>query len=256
MNLFKSCSVFLTSQKIPDISTVQIVDRNKTIKHQLPNDWLPTEPYCHICHIALQEPFITCAECPAHLSCLKCFANGGETGTHLNTHSYIITHDNVKVFPNSNWSAREERRLLELLLQCGYGNWGDIAANLTTKTAAECRDHYHHYYFDGIFMRTLGLNRHYYWPETVPFMFKSSTVEPPRQHLDLVHSKHMAGYRFARSEFDTPYDVSAESSVSQLQLHTDWGADYEGIGDQLNVAVFNAYNNRLRYVLRCISMFQ
>lgn len=223
--------------------------RRHTNPKQLPNELENVQDiFCSICRTALKEPYITCAECVRHISCLHCFAKGGETATHLNTHSYVITHDNIKVFPNSNWSAREERRLLELLIQCGYGNWVDIAAGLGTKTATECREHYHHHYFDGIFTRTLGLDRHFYWPETVPFIYKSNTMEPPRHNMELVHNKYMAGYRFARGEFDTPFDVSAESLISHLQMESDWGPAYKEVGDELNRAVCNAYNNRLRYV--------
>lgn len=92
------------------------------------------------------------------------------------------------------------------------------------------------------------MTRHFYWPETIPFIYKSNSIEPPRHNVDMMHTKHMAGYRYARSEFDTPYDVSAESLVSHLHMDKDWGEQYEAIGNALNCAVLNAYNHRLRYV--------
>lgn len=203
---------------------------------------------CSVCRCALNEPFITCAECstPEHRSCLKCFSCGAETRTHVNTHSYIITHDNVKVFPNSNWSARDERRLLDLIQQRGFGNWDDIALAMTTKSAVECRDHYMEYYFDGIFMKTCGLTKYPYGPVCVPYLYKTNTIEPPRHNLEMINSKYMGGYRFSRGDFDTPYDGSAESMVSHLEMAPDWGLDYEDIGNELNAAVFTAFNNRLR----------
>lgn len=62
----------------------------------------------------------------------------------------------------------------------------------------------------------------------------------------MIHSKYMAGYRFARSDFDTPYDNSAESIVSDLKMKKDWGDAYEEVGDELNSAMARAYNNRLK----------
>lgn len=194
----------------------------------------------------MHEPFITCAECASHRSCLKCFSVGAEIASHENTHAYVITHDNVKIFPNSNWSAREERRLLDLLLQCGVGNWNDISTALQTKSPQECREHYLTYYFDGIFSKTLGLTKYPYVRLCVPYLFKTNTIEPPRHNLEMIHSKYMAGYRFARSDFDTPYDISAESIVSDLKIKKDWGEDYEDIGEELNCAMVRAYNNRLQ----------
>lgn len=204
--------------------------------------------HCSVCRCILHEPFITCAEClmPSHRSCLKCFASGAETGKHANTHSYIITHDNVKVFPHTNWSAREERQLLDAIQQRGFGNWDDIALALTTKSANECRDHYMQCYFDGIFMKTCGLTKYPYWPLCVQYMYRTNINEPPRHNADMINSKYMGGYRFSRSDFDTPYDLSAESMVSHLHMASDWGSDYEDIGDELNAAALTAFNNRLR----------
>lgn len=202
--------------------------------------------HCYVCGCNLIEPYITCAQCPRHLSCLKCFANGAETSTHLSNHNYIITHDNIKLFPNSNWSAREERRLLELIQQHGFGNWNDIARTLQTKDADECERHYLDNYFDGIFMKICGLTKHPYSRLVVPFRYKSNSIDPPRHTMEMINSKLVAGYRFARSDFDTPYDVSAESLVSQLHTPNEWGDEFREIGEELNAAMFVAYNNRLR----------
>lgn len=206
-----------------------------------------------MCNCDLSEPFITCAECPStvpgrpgHRSCLKCFANGAETTKHSNDHSYIIAHDNVQIFPNSNWSAREERHLLDLIQQCGFGNWTDIAKLLATKSADECRDHYMKHYFGGIFEQTCGLSQSPYARLVVPYLYKSNSVNPPRHSLETIQSKFMAGYWFARGDFDTPYDVSAESLVSRLHSTNEWGDEFDEIGKELSAAVFRAYNHRLR----------
>lgn len=202
--------------------------------------------HCNICNSILIEPYITCAQCIRHLSCLKCFANGGETSMHSSNHNYIITHDNIKLFPNSNWSAREECRLLELIQQHGFGNWNDIAKSIQTKDPTECQKHYLDNYFDGIFTKTCGLTKDGYKRIVNPFLYKSNSIDPPRHTMEMINSKLMAGYRFARSDFDTPYDVSAESLVSHLHTPTEWGNDYAEIGDELNATMVAAYNNRLR----------
>ena len=165
-------------------------DCHQTITHAVPikhND----AAGCNACQTELQEPFITCAECP-HRFCLRCFSQGAETEIHENRHAYVITHDNVKVFPNSNWSAKEEKKLLDKILRCGFGNWVDISAAMATRTPQECRDHYMKYYFDGIFWKTVGLTKDAYTPETIPFWFKTNTLEPPRHNLEMIHSKNMA----------------------------------------------------------------
>lgn len=189
----------------------------------------------------MQEPYIKCVEC-AQLFCLACFACGSETTQHRNTHSYAIRHDNVRVFASSSWTASDEKKLLDYMLMYGFANWDEISRAMKTKTADECRQHYLKYYFDGIFEKMIGLTSEPYFPEIIPFMYKMNSVEPPRQDVDSISFKAMAGYRCARSDFDVPYDNSADSIVSNLQLN---GWD-DGMGTELNCAIFKAYNNRLR----------
>lgn len=95
-------------------------------------------------------------------------------------------------------------------------------------------------------MKTCGLTKQPYWPMCVPYLYKTGTIEPPRHNLEMINSKYMGGYRFSRADFDTPYDVSAETMVSHLEMAPDWGPDYEDIGNELNAAIFTAFNNRLR----------
>lgn len=209
---------------------------------------------CKVCNCSLQEPYIACAECGKnsikektipHTFCLRCFSTGAETGTHSNTHAYIIIHDNVKVFPNSNWSAREERKLLELLIRFGFGNWADISRAIGSRTETECRDHYLQYYFDGIFQRTCNLTKFPYTPLRTPYLYRSNVIDPPRYHSD--QSNFMVGYRFARNDFDTLFDSSAENIISQMQSMDQWGdGDFRDVGERLNCALVSAYNSRLR----------
>lgn len=240
-----------------------IVDRGNQDKIINPTSLIPIEDVisCDNCKCTLTEPYITCADCNYEMTnsntrfensvrryrcCLKCFASGAETKTHLNTHSYIIIHDNVKVFGNSDWSAREERKLLELLARCGFGNWSDISKAIRSRSIDECRNHYINHYFDGIFWKTCGLTKNPYTPLVLPYLYRSHSIDPPRFNSDAIQSKFMAGYRFARSDFDTPFDSSAENVISHLHLDDDWGNEYKDIGQILNGALVRAYNNRLR----------
>lgn len=202
---------------------------------------------CSKCSHSIREPYINCSEC-RQLFCLPCFSRGSETEKHRNTHQYSVrTDDTLTVFENSNWSATEEKRLLDALQLNGYGNWTEIGRTMRTRSAAECEHHYRRFYFDGVFGLKLGLRSCSYEPERTPYWYKMNSVEPPRHDADDVAFNRLAGYRCARADFDVPYDNSAESIVSHLDLSwSDAGADYESIGDQLNAAIFTAYNHRLR----------
>lgn len=224
----------------------------------------PQRHSCENCNISLSEPYISCAECPQYF-CLDCFSCGTENSVHKNTHCYrVLRDDNIEIFQNSDWYAYEEKQLLDLLLTHGYGNWDDISKAMKTRTSQECQDHYLTYYFGGIFEKTLGLSNQPYRSEIVPHMYKISSIDPPRYDIDNVNFKRMAGYRCARSDFDTPYDQSAELIVSNLQLITRdesrihnsdsddenfescYMADHEDVFETLNCAMMKAYNHRLK----------
>ncbi|KAL9889347.1 transcriptional adapter 2A isoform 1-T3 [Glossina fuscipes fuscipes] len=214
---------------------------------------------CSACQNCVREPYIKCPECESIL-CLECFAKGCETEKHRNNHSYIIIKDDIQVFSGAaNWTAKDERCLLESLRVQGYGNWDAIAKSLQYRfTAAECRQHYHDYYFGGIFERLLGLQHieNCYVPQRTPYMVKMRSVDPPR-HDDIasMQFKLMAGYRCARGDFDTPYDVSAENlltmilqaddNLSDIVEEEDYSQDRFLI-EELKCALVRAYNHRLK----------
>lgn len=217
---------------------------------------------CAYCHSALQEPYIKCADCMAQL-CLQCFAKGRETIKHYNNHAYIIIKDDIQIFPGpGSWSAKDERILLNTLQTQGYGNWDAVAKALKYRhSATECRHHYHDNYFGGIFKRLLGLQHssETYIREQMPYVVKMRSVDPPR-HDDIssMQFKIMAGYRCARGDFDTPYDVSAESLLTVIQEPTndfpkkdalfEENQDYNTLQclEQLKLSIVQAYNHRLK----------
>ncbi|XP_055375327.1 transcriptional adapter 2A isoform X2 [Condylostylus longicornis] len=215
---------------------------------------------CSVCQKQLQLPYIKCAECPSFL-CVKCFAKGKETLIHNNSHNYIVVHESLELFPNSNWTIADERKLLECLETWGYGNWEDIASAMANKfSKEECAQHYHKYYFDGIFEKRLGLTNQYYFPERIPYFYKMVSVDPPRcETVDSFHFNNMDGYRCARSDFDIPYDKSAETLINEINTNDinisdnkdDDDENYEmkiisKAEENLKIGVVQAYNNRIK----------
>lgn len=201
---------------------------------------------CAFCNIFLEPPFIDCADCSL-LLCLNCFSYGTELENHKSDHSYVIVHDNIQVFPNTNWTAKEEKLLLELIVSFGYGNWHNISKAMKTRSSTECQEHYNLCYFDGIFRKLLGLTNEVYRPIRTPFLFKLNTIDPPRTDNSEV-AKNMAGYRAARGEFDIPYDKSAESILTDLDgcFYGDWSEEIVHVAKTLQCAILIAYNRRLR----------
>lgn len=204
------------------------------------------EKSCASCRNILVDPFIHCADCPV-LLCVSCFSHGREIEKHESSHSYIVVHDNIQVFPGTNWTAKEEKLLLEYIVSFGYGNWEDIAKSMKTKTSQECEEHYSLYYFDGIFRKLLGLTNDVYRPIRTPYFFNMNTMDPPRTDNSDV-AKSMAGYRAARGDFDIPFDNSAESIITDLDgcFYGDWPDELRSVGETLQCALLNAYNHRLR----------
>lgn len=84
---------------------------------------------CLACYTQLQEPYIRCAECYNVNICTNCFAQGKEFRDHLSNHAYSVMTDTFPLLTD-NWLACEEQQLLDLLIECGYGNWDDIGRRL------------------------------------------------------------------------------------------------------------------------------
>jgi transcriptional adapter 2-alpha len=182
---------------------------------------------------------------------LSCFSQGSETPKHKSDHSYSIRRDDFTLFPNSNWTAREEKEFLNLMHKFGVGNWDEISAFMTKKSPFECRAHFYKFYFDGVFNSNLGLtNENAYVRHNVSYLFKANSVDPPRGDLNSFLSKSMAGYRFARSEFDIPYDNSAESILNNITLDVydifSKDPQTQKLISELNCALLRAYNHRLQ----------
>uniref|UniRef100_A0A3Q2PH49 Transcriptional adapter n=1 Tax=Fundulus heteroclitus TaxID=8078 RepID=A0A3Q2PH49_FUNHE len=182
------------------------------------------KPPCRGCSSYLTEPYIKCAECgPApFLLCLQCFTRGFEYKKHESDHKYeIMTSDFPVLEPG--WTAQEEMALLEAVMDCGFGNWQDVAYQMRSKTKEECESHYMKNFINNpLFSSTLLSLRK---TKDSPFAdgaipFKPSD-EPPRPTFDSVLSRDMAGYMPARADFMEEFDNYAEWDLKDIDFVDD-----------------------------------
>ncbi|KAJ8043383.1 Transcriptional adapter 2-alpha [Holothuria leucospilota] len=197
-------------------------------------------PVCPGCSSFLMEPYIGCLSCEAKTYiCVSCFAKGWEGGSHQNNHQYeIITND----FPvlETQWTAKEEMKLLEALSDHGYGNWHDVSNHLQGRSKQECESHYNRVYLNN----------------TKPMLpvFTSATIkkqkaipckacdDPPRPIGDSQRSADMAGYMPARSDYAKEYDNGAEWDVKDIYFQ----GEEDSLLTDLKYAAVDIYYNRLK----------
>ncbi|XP_034025088.1 transcriptional adapter 2-alpha isoform X2 [Thalassophryne amazonica] len=203
------------------------------------------KPPCRGCSSYLSEPYIKCAECgpSPFLLCLQCFTRGFEYKKHQSDHKYeIMTSDFPVLEPG--WTAQEEMDLLEAVMDCGFGNWQDVAYQMRTKSKEECESHYMKNFINNpLFSSTLlGLrktNNCHYADGAVPF---KPTDDPPRPTFDSVLSRDMAGYMPARADFMEEFDNYAEWDLKDI----DFVDDDSDILHALKLAVVDIYHSRLK----------
>ncbi|MEQ2232927.1 Transcriptional adapter 2-alpha [Ilyodon furcidens] len=203
------------------------------------------KPPCRGCSSYLTEPYIKCAECgPApFLLCLQCFTRGFEYKKHESDHKYeIMTSDFPVLEPG--WTAQEEMALLEAVMDCGFGNWQDVAYQMRTKTKEECESHYMKNFINNpLFSSTLLSLRKTkdsrFADGAIPF---KSSDDPPRPTFESVLSRDMAGYMPARADFMEEFDNYAEWDLKDI----DFVDDDSDILHTLKLAVVDIYHSRLK----------
>lgn len=211
-----------------------------------------SDPVCESCKTTLSEPYVRCAECDDTIICLICFSNGCEIRDHKNNHNYVIVKNEFPLIEDSDWSARQELELLDVVQECGFGNWVDVARRMQGKTADDCKNHYLKHYVDRQSLPGLPKIREtrasLFAAEPVPYLLKLQDLEePPRFATNTTNCRLLAGYNAARSDFEVNFDNHAELLVADLK-YEDFeleDPDYE-LGRCLQASIVQAYNNRLR----------
>lgn len=167
-------------------------------------------------------------------------------GEHVSSHAYSIYSDRVPVLIH-DWEARDERRLLDLILECGYGNWWDISRRLG-KPMEECKNHYDSMYLGNppdhaVELRNSGIPLAPFIPTPLPpHLFRLGSDNPPRMHSSA------PGYNAFRSEFDVNHDHNdAEQDLAMLEIDDSIeDQDDANLIEALQLAVVEIYNSRLK----------
>uniref|UniRef100_A0A224ZAB9 Transcriptional adapter n=1 Tax=Rhipicephalus zambeziensis TaxID=60191 RepID=A0A224ZAB9_9ACAR len=179
---------------------------------------------CTFCSYVFMDVHILCVECdPKVPICIRCFSRGVESLTHKNDHRYSVVTTEFPLLCKT-WTAAEELKLLDALLECGIGNWGDIAKHVASKSAKECESHY--------------LQHYIYAPQG---LLKVSG-DPPRPLLCSQQQADMAGYMAARGDFGHEFDNFAEMDVADL----DFRHSEDTLDRELQLAMVSIYRDRLR----------
>uniref|UniRef100_A0A8C8DY76 Transcriptional adapter n=1 Tax=Oryzias sinensis TaxID=183150 RepID=A0A8C8DY76_9TELE len=194
------------------------------------------KPPCRGCSSHLTEPYIKCAECgpSPFLLCLQV------------TGIFYVTSAQTSDFPvlEPGWTAQEEMALLEAVMDCGFGNWQDVAYQMRTKTKEECESHYMKNFINNpLFSSTLLSLK-----KTKDSRFAEGAIpfkpcdDPPRPIFDSVLSRDMAGYMPARADFMEEFDNYAEWDLKDI----DFVDDDSDILHALKLAVVDIYHSRLK----------
>ncbi|XP_043507377.1 transcriptional adapter 2-alpha-like isoform X2 [Frieseomelitta varia] len=239
------------------LSRTEKIERNVEFNSSVVKDEIITsDPMCRICKSVLTEPYIRCAVCNKMELCPSCFSNGSEIGNHRNDHDYIIIKNEFPLIDESGWTAKQELECLDVLQECGFGNWVDVAKRIQGKSPEECKNHYLQHYIDN---QTLpGLPKiaetraSLFGCEVIPYSFKLQDIEePPRFAPNTLNCKLLAGYNPARSDFQVNFDNHAELLISDLNYDEfDINDDNYELETELKVAIVQAYNNRLKERMR------
>lgn len=203
--------------------------------------------HCANCSFELNSPYIQCDECNEYICC-ACFAKGAEFATHKNNHNYRILTNNFLLFPNSDWTAKEELTLLDSLAT--YGNWNSVAKQLPNRSLNEIIEHYNYFYLQGRgdehIPRFPDRDEAAFITPVVPYRFKlSDCAEPPRYLSNTIGYQSLAGYNPVRADFENEYDMNAEDLLAELQEISVKDPQYN-ILTRLQCGILNAYNRRLK----------
>eukprot|EP00794_Sanderia_malayensis_P000271 gene271-895_t len=203
--------------------------------------------FCPSCAVDLREPFIRCNECTPRVDiCPGCFAKGKEFGTHVNSHSYEVRQNNFPLFVD-DWCASEELKLLDNLIDLGFGNWSAVGRQMVTKNSDACKKHYIENYIENpvedmpvLEDRSVNENRNEHCNNS-PLALKQCD-DPPRPLPDTNMSIELAGYLPGRGDFNVEYDDFAETLIKDIEFDD---ADDELL-TKLKLAAVDIFHSRLK----------
>ncbi|XP_041456499.1 transcriptional adapter 2-alpha-like [Lytechinus variegatus] len=199
------------------------------------------QPPCPGCSSFLMEPYIRCATCgpPKIDLCLQCFSKGWEDGKHQSNHDYEIITNSFSLF-DPNWTAKEEKALLEGVSDYGLGNWYDVSNQVAGKTRLECEQHYNKVYIDNPKPPLFALPMQAELPKRTSLPYRMCE-DPPRPARDSQKaSSEMAGYMPARSDFNMEYDNYAELDIKDIYFHN----ETDELLEELKFATVDIYHSR------------
>lgn len=195
------------------------------------------ENICMSCKCELRKPFIICKADVCHSStiCPNCFSKGASFGQHESDHPYTVCKTDFPLFEQT-WTAEEETTLLEIMSDCGYGNWSDVAARIRTKSQAECQHHYNNCYIDKAHVDLPQFKEYERKVYPQPVVFKLCD-DPPRYPENNIWSGYMAG----RGDFTMEYDNFMELEVKNLSFE-----DNDEEESKMQLGVLDAYYDCLK----------
>jgi len=206
---------------------------------------------CNTCSIPLHSNFIDCCECEANL-CFNCFRRGKELKDHRSYHKYSIVRTDFNLL-DKNWTADEECRLLDCVLDCGYGNWQQIAKFFKNKDTASIQQHFNKIYVENPvselaprFSETREV-----LSTSLPIPALGPADNPPRPTRKFGNViKELADYNPARGEFGVDYDNRAEAellhALGDSQLVTTSNQSNDRLTTELSLALLDSYTRRLK----------
>lgn len=207
---------------------------------------MTSEMSCPGCGQILRYPYIHCLECsrePVDL-CLHCFARGLERNKHQSDHKYTVVKNDFPLF-EKDWTALEEIKLLDALLECGMGNWSDVAHIMQTKSRSSCELHYRKCYLENPVppLPQAPEAERTFFPSPIPFI---PCENPPRPIEGSALHIEMSGYLPARGDFTVEYDNYAEMSLKDISF-TDMS---DQLYTELKLAAVDIYRNVLKERIR------
>lgn len=210
------------------------------------NEYL--QPPCSSCSARLFEPYVECVECEFVNLCTNCFAKGVELSDHRNDHDYSIRNNDIPIFKNSDWPAKDEFLLLQAVSRFGYGNWDDISKMMQTYTSLQCREHYDHFYVNNV--QYSELPKFTTWStirSDPPYLYRNHDNEDLPRDPESYVCQNLAKYNAYRSEFELNFDNQAEQLLNFEDIEDD---EDKELSESLQCAVVTAYNNRLKERMR------